>query len=150
MTKAHSDKGNIQISNEVISTIAETAALEIDGVLPIAHPTGAMPVFARKTPGKGIKVTVVGNEVTLDMNIAVLFGYRILEVSEKVQVSVKNAVQTMTGLTVNAVNVIVTNLYQEQEIAPKAPRKPKEGRAPKQPAKEPATPAATPDNKEQA
>jgi len=133
MTKAqNNDKGNIQISNDVISTIAETAALEIDGVAKITYTPGGMPVFARKNTGKSVKVTITGDEVALDMNIAVLFGYRMLEVAEKVQISVKNAVQTMTGLNVNSVNVVVSNLYQEQEVAPKAVKKSRESRVSKQ------------------
>ena len=154
MAKAqNNDKGNIQISGDVISTIAETAALEIDGVTKGAAPAGGMPVFARKSPGKGVKVTVAGDEVTIDMNIAVIFGYRMVEVAENVQISVKNAIQTMTGLTVKSVNVVVSNLYQEQEVSPKAVKKNKEVRAPKQEAaKEPAVPetASSEESKEQA
>jgi len=139
MAKAqNNDKGNIQISNDVISTIAETAALEIDGVTKLVSPTSGMPVFARKNTGKGVKVAIAGDEVALDMNIAVIFGYRMVEVAEKVQISVKNAVQTMTGLNVSAVNVVVSNLYQEQEVSPKAAKKSKENRAPKKDAKEAA------------
>jgi len=154
MAKAqNNDKGNIQISSDVISTIAETAALEIDGVTKGASPAGGMPVFARKAPGKGVKVTVTGDEVTLDMNIAVIFGYRMVEVAENVQTNVKNAVQTMTGLTVKAVNVVVSNLYQEQEVAPKTAKKNKESRSLKQEAaKESGAPETVPseESKEQA
>ena len=125
------DKGKVEISNDVVATISATAALEIEGVFAIASYTGGIPVFVRKSMGigKGVKVTIAGNDVVLDLNIVVRFGYRILEVSENVQTRVKNAVQTMTGLNVRAVNVVVSSVNLEKEPAPKPPRKDK--RAPK-------------------
>jgi len=115
------DKGKVQIANDVVATISATAAMEIDGVFSMASSAGGMTVFARKNLTKGVKVTIDGNEILLDMNIVVRFGYRILEVSENVQQRVKNAVQTMTGLSVRAVNVVVSSVYLEKEAAPAKP-----------------------------
>ena len=120
-----SDKGKVQIANDVVATISATAALEIDGVFAMASYAKGMPVFARKSMGKGVKVTIAGRDVVLDLNILVRFGCRILEVSENVQTRVKNAVQTMTGLNVRSVNVVVSGVYLEKDSAPKPPRKDK-------------------------
>ncbi|MCL2618386.1 MAG: Asp23/Gls24 family envelope stress response protein [Defluviitaleaceae bacterium] len=110
-----SDKGKVQISTDVVATISATAALEIEGVYSMASYAGGMTVFVRKNMTKGVKATISGSDVVLDLNIVVRFGYRILEVSERVQSSVKNAVQTMTGLTVRSVNVVVSSVYLEKE-----------------------------------
>ena len=129
MTKTQNglDKGKVQIANDVVATISATAALEIEGVFAMASYAGGMPMFMRKNMGMGksVKVTISGNDVVLDLNIVVRFGYRILEVSENVQTRVKNAVQTMTGLNVRAVNVVVSSVYLEKESAPKPHRKDK-------------------------
>ena len=139
MAKAQNglDKGKVQISNDVVATISATAALEIDGVFSMASYSGGIPVFVRKNMNKGVKVTISGNEVLLDLNIVVRFGYRILEVSENVQQRVKNAVQTMTGLTVRAVNVVVSSVYLEKEKEP-APKASRRDRRSKVDAKQPA------------
>ncbi|MCL2852050.1 MAG: Asp23/Gls24 family envelope stress response protein [Defluviitaleaceae bacterium] len=138
MTKTQhgSDKGKVQIANDVVATISATAALEIEGVFSMASYAGGIPVFVRKNMSKGVKVTIAGDEVVLDLNIVVRFGYRILEVSESVQARVKNAVQTMTGLNVRSVNVVVSSVYleKEKEAAPRTTRKDKR---PKPEAKQP-------------
>lgn len=53
----------------------------------------------------------VGKEdVTVDMNIVVNYGVSIPEVCKKIQLSVINAIETMAGLRVLAVNVGVQGL----------------------------------------
>jgi len=140
--QAH-DKGKVQIANDVVAAIAATAALEIEGVYAMGAYTGGIAVFVRKNMNKGVKVTMAGHEVVLDLNIVIRFGYRILEVSENVQSRVHNAVQTMTGLSVQSVNVVVSSVYLEKEApAPKPSRKDKDTRKDKPEEKQPETTAA--------
>jgi len=141
MTKTQSspDKGKVQIANDVVATIAATATLEIEGVFAMAAYSGGIPVFMRKNMAKGVKVTMAGEDVVLDLNIVARFGYRILEVSESVQTRVKNAVQTMTGLTVRAVNVIVSSVYLEKEYTPKKEKGKKAAKSETKDSEAPAT-----------
>ena len=56
---------------------------------------------------KGIKVDVGEKETKIDVNIIVEYGTRIPDVAYEIQTKVKKAVETMTGLKVDEVNVHV-------------------------------------------
>lgn len=109
--------GQIQIADEVIAVIAGTAALEIDGVAGMSgNFTGDLvEKLGHKNLSKGIKIDVSGGNVTVGISIMAKFGYKIHELSTDVQKRVKTAIETMTGLTVAAVNVHITGIHHEKE-----------------------------------
>lgn len=105
----------IQIADEVIGVIAVTAALEVDGVTEGAGSgKGFVEFFGKKSQTKCAKVDSDGDEVVLDMEIIVNFGTKVQVVAEEVQKRVKNAVETMTGLSVPVVNVAVAGIVKEK------------------------------------
>lgn len=107
--------GQIQIADEVIGVIAVTAALEVDGVTEGAGSgKGFVEFFGKKSQTKCAKVDSDGDEVVLDMEIIVNFGTKVQLVAEEVQKRVKNAVETMTGLSVPVVNVAVAGIVKEK------------------------------------
>ena len=60
--------GQIQIADEVIAIIAATAVQEVEGITTI-HDGGITNLFGKKNnQSKGVKVTVEGNEVTVNLN----------------------------------------------------------------------------------
>jgi uncharacterized alkaline shock family protein YloU len=103
------DLGVIRIADEVISTVAGLAAIEVEGVATMSGGWGTDLVekLGKKNLGKGIKVDTNGEQTSIDIFIVIEFGYAIPKVAENVQKEVKLAVETMTGLTVSAVNVHV-------------------------------------------
>lgn len=109
--------GQIQISDEVISIIAGTAAAETEGVsLPSSAPVNSVKgFFGKKSQSKGVKVTVEENTALIEIEVVVKFGINIKNACEEVQQKVKNAVETMTGLTVSGVNINVTAIMVEKE-----------------------------------
>lgn len=109
--------GQIQISDEVISIIAGTAAAETEGVsLPSSAPVSSVKgFFGKKNQSKGVKVTVEENTALIEIELVVKFGINIKNACEEVQQKVKNAVETMTGLTVSGVNINVTAIMVEKE-----------------------------------
>ena len=109
--------GQIQISDEVISIIAGTAAAETEGVsLPSSAPVSSVKgFFGKKNQSKGVKVTVEENTALIEIEVVVKFGINIKNACEEVQQKVKNAVETMTGLTVSGVNINVTAIMVENE-----------------------------------
>lgn len=102
--------GQIQIADEVIAVIAGTAAIEVEGVVPA---TG-MGMLGKKNFGKGVKVMITDNKAVIDINVNVKFGCKIQTVCEEIQKNVKNAVETMTGLDVQEVNVSVSGVEFEK------------------------------------
>ena len=61
----------------------------------------------KKNLAKGIKVEVEGTTAKIDVNIIVEYGSRIPDVAFEIQNRVKKAVESMTGLKVEEVNVHV-------------------------------------------
>ena len=61
----------------------------------------------KKNLAKGIKVEVTDSTAKIDVNIIVEYGSRIPDVAYEIQNRVKKAVESMTGLTVEEVNVHV-------------------------------------------
>lgn len=101
------EKGSVNISEEVISILAGTAAMETEGVAGLSSPTGKEVVdkLGRKAISKGIRVKSIDGEVKVDVFIMIKFGTTIGEVSQNIQENVKNSVESVTGLTVSRVNV---------------------------------------------
>ena len=110
------DLGVIRIADEVVSTVAGLAAIEVEGVASMSGGWGIDLVekLGKKNLGKGIKVEASGEQTSIDIFIVIEFGYAIPKVAENVQKEVKLAVETMTGLTVSAVNVHVVSVMTKK------------------------------------
>lgn len=103
--------GNLKISQEVVATIAEVTVLEIAGVASLAPFTGKIKsVFTKNNASKSINVNLGDDVAVIDVHVNLRFGAKIPEVSASVQTSVKDAVQTMTGIVVSKVNVYVDGI----------------------------------------
>lgn len=110
------DYGVIRIADEVVSTVAGLAAIEVEGVSSMSGGWGTDLVekLGKKNFGKGIKVEINDNETAIDIFITIQFGYPIPQVAENVQKEVKIAVETMTGLEVTAVNVHIVSVSMKK------------------------------------
>ena len=111
----------IQISNDVVAVIAGVAVSEVPGVAGMAggFAGGITEVFSgKKNLAKGIKVEVSESIAKIDVNIIVEYGSRIPDVAFEIQNRVKKAVESMTGLKVEEVNVHVqgvnTDIVKEE------------------------------------
>ena len=69
--------------------------------------------MGKKNLSKGIKVEVGDKEAKIDVNIIVEYGTRIPDVAYEIQNRVKKAVENMTGLKVEEVNVHVQGVNTE-------------------------------------
>ena len=101
--------GSVRIADEVVSIIAGMAATEVDGIAGMSGGLvgGIAEILGKKNLAKGVKVEVGETEAAVDLYIIVKFGIRIPDVALSVQEKVKNAIETMTGLSVVEVNVHV-------------------------------------------
>ena len=111
------EEDNINISEEVITTISGIAVSEISGVAEMAGGiTGGITevLSGKKNLSKGIKADVAGNNVKIDVNIIVNYGVRIPDVAFDIQNKVKQTVENRTGLKVNEVNVHVQGVNVEK------------------------------------
>ena len=100
----------IEISSDVIGVISGVAVAEVEGVAGMSggFAGGISEVLSgKKNLAKGIKVDINNKKVKIDVNIIVEYGTRIPDVAYEIQNRVKKSVETMTGLTVEEVNVHV-------------------------------------------
>ncbi len=111
-------KGHIQIADEVIASIAGTAALEAVGISSLAGGNAIMGKLGKKGNQRGVAITVEGKDVMVDLTVNVLHGCKIQESATEAQNKVKDAVETMTGLNVCCVNVNVAGIEFEKNQEP--------------------------------
>lgn len=117
--------GDIQIADEVIAIIAGLAATEVDGVAKMyGNITNELvSKIGIKNLSKGVKVAVTPDDVKVDLSLEVRYGYSVMDVSQKVQEKVKQAIETMTGLEVSMVRVRIAGVaIDKSEKALKAPK----------------------------
>jgi len=106
--------GEIEISKDVITTIAAVAALEVDGLVEQSSKSGISSVFNRGS-SKTVETDLEDGRVKINVNIAVKYGYPVHETAQQVQDNVEKQVEEMTGLEVSEVNVDVSALAFEGE-----------------------------------
>ena len=109
MNVQQEQNGTITFANEVLATIAGLAACDIEGVAGMVGSLkdGCTGILGKKNLSKGVKVAVNENVVSVDVRIIVNYGVIVPDVCGNIQRSVKNALETMTGLSVAAVNIMV-------------------------------------------
>lgn len=117
-----SENDGIQISNDVVAVIAGVAVSEVQGVSGMSggFAGGITEVLSgKKNLAKGIKVENEDGKAKIDVNIIVEYGSRIPDVAFEIQNRVKKSVESMTGLTVEEVNVHVqgvnTDIVKQDE-----------------------------------
>ncbi|MBR3281427.1 MAG: Asp23/Gls24 family envelope stress response protein [Clostridia bacterium] len=101
---SENDIKGINISEEVVATIAGIAAQEVKGVASM-NASGIGEMFGRKP--KGVKVQVGEKDTVIDISLTIEYGARIPDIAWEVQNKVKTQVESMTGLNVVSVNVHV-------------------------------------------
>ena len=101
------EKGSVNISEEVIAVIAATATVEVEGVhgLFISHGKELTSVNGRKGLFKGVKLTIEGGDVTVDVHVVAEMGFSVNEIGEEVQKAIISAIEAAVGVTVSEVNV---------------------------------------------
>lgn len=114
----NTDMGTITIADEVVSTVAGLAAIDVEGVASMSGGWGTDLVekLGRKNFAKGIRVELTNDDTKIDIYLIVEFGYSIPEVADNVQKEVKLAVETMTGLNVIEVNVHVVSVQLKGQV----------------------------------
>ena len=114
--EANQTNGSLKISQDVIASIAKYAACEIDGI----HSLAASRLPIKNIGKKGITtrpilISMNDDVAVIDISVNVNAGCKIRSVAENLQKAVKDAVQTMTGITVSKVNVHVEGIQFPEE-----------------------------------
>ncbi|PEJ57002.1 MULTISPECIES: Asp23/Gls24 family envelope stress response protein [unclassified Bacillus (in: firmicutes)] len=115
--------GRVEIAPEVIEVIAGIAAAEVDGVSSMRGnlASGISEIIGKKYHGKGVRVDLSDDRITIDVYILVKFGKSIPTVAGNVQDNIRQALLTMTGLELSEVNVHVVGVQFETKPEQEAP-----------------------------
>lgn len=110
--KAEENVGVVQIADDVVAMIASLAATEVEGVSAMAgNITNAlMSRVGMKKLTRGVRVTLVEGAVKVDLAVTMEYGYNIPATCRQVQAKVKAAIENMTGLTCNDVNIRIAGI----------------------------------------
>lgn len=111
------DIGIVRISDEVISTVSSVAIKEIKGVVGMSHSFagGIAEMLGKKSTSRGVKAEVKNNSVIIDVSIVIEYGVSIPDVAWEIQEKIKNAVEAITGLSVENVNILVQGIEFKKE-----------------------------------
>lgn len=110
------EKGSINISEDVITSMVREAIFEVEGVAGFSNTAGAelAELIGFKTVAKGIKVQFVDSKIVVDAIITVLYGCNIVKIAREVQEKVINTLQATTGFEQAEVNVHVSGIAFEK------------------------------------
>ena len=108
----HDNMGEVRVTEDVIAIIAGLAATEVEGVYSLANniTNKIIAKLGRKDLSAGVDVSCAGDIVSVSLSVVVIMGYSIPEVTKNIQEKVKSAIEGMTGLKVNAVDIDIANV----------------------------------------
>ncbi|MGI6413923.1 MAG: Asp23/Gls24 family envelope stress response protein [Syntrophomonadaceae bacterium] len=102
------DLGTIDVSEEVVETIAGMAAIDCYGLVGMAPQniqSGITSILGMESIRKGVTVELSENGLVIDVNVIVGYGIKINEVAHNVMQKVAYVVNKYVGLPVAGVNV---------------------------------------------
>ncbi len=117
-TQPEMSKSKLNISEDVVSTIAGVAAMECFGVVGMSTRNlkeGITELLRKDNVHKGIDISILENKVIVTLFIVVAYGVKISEVAQNIQEKVKFSIENMTGMEVESVNVNVTGVRPDSE-----------------------------------
>ena len=100
--------GQVKIADEVVAIIVGLAINEVDGIYADERRKG------KKNLGKGIHIQIADNLVICDIDFVIRYGVKIPEFTNQIQQKVKSAVENMTGLEVQEVNLHITGVRSDK------------------------------------
>ena len=115
------DFGTTRIDDVVVSKIAGIAAREVSGVAALGGGGARMMGSIRESFGasedvrQGVSVEVNNGTASIDIAIIAEYGVAIHELAEAIRRNIMNAVERMTGLSVDRVDVVVDDVKLPRE-----------------------------------
>lgn len=110
------ENGSVMISEDVITAIVAQAVTEVEGIVGLNTKPGAdiADLIGKKSWGKGMKILFAEDDsVSIDCNLTIAYGMSVVNVAAAVQDAVRNAVESMAGVKVTAVNVNVCGIVRK-------------------------------------
>ena len=109
------ENGSVMISEDVISAIVAHAVKEVEGVIGLeVKPGSDIAELIGKNWGKGVKVTIMDDDsIKIECNLNVTYGCSVVNVAKAAQDAIYNAVDSMTGVAIHAINVNICSITRQ-------------------------------------
>lgn len=110
------ENGNVMISEDVIATIVVHAVNDVDGIVGLNAKVGAdiADFIGKKNWGKGVKVVITEEDtLVIDCNVTISYGNSVVTVAKAAQDAITGAVESMTGVKIQSVNVNVCGIVRQ-------------------------------------
>lgn len=111
--KTQNAYGNITIKSEVIEKLAGFIATRCYGVVGMAYKNktdGITSLLKKENLNKGVKVLLSNGEISITLHIISEYGVNINAISKNIIDDVKFNIESLTGATLKAVNVVVESI----------------------------------------
>ena len=114
--ETESQIGEVKIAADVVATIAGLATTEVEGVASMQgnltnEIVGKLGV---KNLSKGVKIELMRGKVHAELSVIMRYGYSIPKTCNAIQDRVKTAIENMTGLDVESVNIRIVGVETEK------------------------------------
>ena len=110
--EAPGDSGGVEISDAVVAKIAHQALVQVEGIHALGQSSlGVFSGLRGDRAAQGVSVDLREGIVDIDAQIVVEYGSNIPQVGEAGRTAVKQQVEAVTGFTVRAVNIVVTDIH---------------------------------------
>jgi uncharacterized alkaline shock family protein YloU len=117
------DRGTTTIANEVVEKITGIAARDVPGVYDLGGDTVRLISTVREklhlgeeSKAKGVAVKLDGKEADLTITIVLEYGFVVSSVTDKVREKVISAVETLLGLDVTNVDILVDDIHVDHDV----------------------------------
>ena len=110
------ENGTVMISEDVVAAIVAQSVKDVEGVVGLNVKPGAdlADMIGKKNWGKGMKIFIAeDNSLTVDCEVVIGYGQSVVTVAKAVQDAVSAALESMTGVKVNAVNINVCGIVRQ-------------------------------------
>jgi uncharacterized alkaline shock family protein YloU len=105
------EHGKVSVSDEVIATLAGSAALDCYGLVGMSSrkqlKDGIAELLGRDNFTRGVEVKQEDGKTVIDLHIIVMYGTKISEVAHNIQSKVRYVLNDVLGLQVDRINIIV-------------------------------------------
>jgi uncharacterized alkaline shock family protein YloU len=116
----HESIGRIEVAPEVLATIAYFATLRVEGVakmVPVPADAGRLFRRSNHSHQNVVALNLADNRVKFDIYVIMKPQVNIMETSQAIQKAIVEAINTMVGIEVSAVNIHVEDVIYAQEEA---------------------------------
>jgi uncharacterized alkaline shock family protein YloU len=110
MDKKEKPIGKTTIAPDVLVSIAQLAALSVDGVSHLTPVPREVNTLFKKGLDDGVDVSVEDNHVYVDLYVVMKRDFNVREVSHNVQNQVSRSISEMVGMEIGKINIHVEDI----------------------------------------